>query len=59
MEMPSKTKRYGVVGLLAAAAGALAMLLMVRRLPDLMSGMMKGMMSEMMKGMEPGTMPDM
>jgi len=59
MEIPGKKKRYGVAGLLAAAAGALAILIIVRRLPALMSRMMTGMMSQMMKGMEPGAMPDM
>jgi hypothetical protein len=59
MEIRIKTRGCAVAGLLGAAAGALAILVIVRRLPDLMSGMMRGMMSEMMKGMEPGTMPDM
>ncbi|MGB5932420.1 MAG: hypothetical protein WBH57_05075 [Anaerolineae bacterium] len=59
MEMPTKTKRYAVVGLLGVAAGALAIVLILRRLPDPMRGMITGMMREMMEGMEPGTMPDM
>ena len=59
MEMGTKRRGYAVVGLLGAATGALAILIIARRLPDLMSRMMTGMIRQMMKGMEPGTMPDM
>lgn len=59
MEMGTKRRGYAVVGLLGAAAGALAILIIACRLPDLMSRMMTGMMRQIMKGMEPGIMPDM
>jgi len=56
--MAPKTRRYAVAALLGAAAGAFTILVIVRRLPDVMSRMMTGIMSQMMKGMESGTMPD-
>ena len=59
METGSKRRGYAVAGLLGVAAGALAIFIIVRRLPDLMRHIMTGVMTQMMKGMEPGTMPDM
>jgi CheY-specific phosphatase CheX len=58
IEMANKAKASVIVGLLGAAAGSLVILIMVRRLPDLVSRMMTRMMSQMMKSMEPGSMPD-
>jgi len=59
MDVDTKRRGYAIVGLLGAAAGALAVLIIARRLPDLMTRMMTRMMSQMMKGTESGTIPDM
>jgi len=52
--MGSRTKAYAVAGLLGAAAGAMVVLFIARRLPDAMSRMMTGIM----KGTQSGTIPD-
>lgn len=56
--MDTKTRESALAGRVGAATGALAIFIMVRRLPDPMRCMMSWMMSQMMKGMEPGAMPD-